>query len=299
MKPIIQKIGFYIFLLFEKILMVLPRGVRRSFFIGLGKFAYIISGRYKKVVRNNLLFIYGDKIDEEFIVKTTKYQFKLLLLNFLYTMESRYDSVEQRAKAVTFVDDEIVRRVQKEGRPIVFITSHYGAWELGGSMLSALIEPVLIVYKKMKNPHFEEYLLSSRKRWKISYVERHGATRAILKQLKSGKAIALLIDTNINKKEAISVDFLNKQVSQIKTTAYFARKFDAAIIPLMIHTDDDKNYTIKFYNEIIAPKTEDESEDIRVSTQMQTDWLTEEIFKKPEPWFWLHRRFKDDYPEIY
>jgi len=49
----------------------------------------------------------------------------------------------------------------------------------------------------------------------------------------------------------------------------------------------------------VPPKTDNEEEDIRISTQMQTDWLSAEILKAPEPWFWLHRRFKDDYPEVY
>jgi len=166
-------------------------------------------------------------------------------------------------------------------------------------MLSALREPIMIVYKKMKNKYFENYLLSSRSKSRIKYVERRGATRGLLKQLRSGGAIALLIDTNVNKREAITVEFLGKPTSQIKTTAYFARKFDAALIPTLVHTDDDENYTIKFYDEIIPPKTDNEEEDIKVSTQMQTDWLSQEILKSPQPWFWLHRRFKDDYPEVY
>nr|WP_321267960.1 lipid A biosynthesis lauroyl acyltransferase [uncultured Sulfurimonas sp.] len=292
-------IGFYAFLLLEKILMILPKKVRKSFFIALGYFAYKVSKRYNKVIRQNLLFVYGDDITEEFIQKISKNAFKQLLLNFLYTMEIRYYSVEELSKKVSFENDEILKKVQEQKRPIIFVTSHYGSWELAGAMLSALREPIMIVYKKMKNKYFEEYLLSSRSKSRMKYAERGGATRAILKQLRSGGAIALLIDTNVNKREAITVNFLDKPTSQIKTTAYFARKFNAALIPALIHTTDDENYTIKFYDEIVPPKTDNEEEDIKVSTQMQTDWLSAEILKAPEPWFWLHRRFKDDYPEIY
>jgi len=214
-------------------------------------------------------------------------------------MEIRYYSIEELAKKVSFVNDEVVKKAQEQNRPIIFVTAHYGSWEFAGAMLSALREPIMIVYKKMKNKHFEEYLLSSRSKSRMEYIERGGATRGILKRLRAGEAIAILIDTNVNKKEAITVDFLGKATSQIKTTAYFGRKFDAALIPALIHTEDDENFVIKFYDEIIPPKTDDAEEDIRVSTQMQTDWLTKEIFKNPKPWFWLHRRFKDDYPEIY
>jgi len=292
-------VGFYLFLALEKFLMLLPRKSRRGFFIALGKFAYLVSKRYKKVVRDNLVFVYGEDVDEEFVIRTTKYQFKLLMLNFLQTIESRYYPVEEMAKKVTFENDEVIKKVQKENRPIIFVTSHYGAWELGGNMLSVTYAPILIIYKKMKNPYFEKYLLSSRAKWKMTYAERHGAMRAILKTLRGGGATAILIDTNVKKDESVKVEFLGHEVSQIKTTAYFARKLNAALIPSLIHTDDDENYTIKFYDEIVPPKTDNEEEDIKVSTQMQTEWLSKEILKKPEPWFWLHRRFKEDYPEIY
>ncbi len=292
-------IGFYLFLLLEKILMLLPQKIRRIFFLGLAHFAYLVSKRYKNVVRANLKFVYGKDVSEEFIQKTTKYAFKLLLLNFLHTMEGRYYSVEKIAKKITFKNEHILQAAQAKKKPIIFVTAHYGAWELAGSMLSALKEPVLIVYKKMKNPLFEKYLLSTRKKFRISYVERHGATKGMLKQMRSGGAIAILIDTNVNSKESIIVDFLGKPIGQIQTTAYFARKFDASLIPVLVHTDDDENYTIEFSEEIIPPKTDNATEDIRISTQMQTEWLTKEIFKSPEPWFWLHRRFKEEYPEIY
>lgn len=291
--------GYKIFLVFEKFLMLLPRKFRKAFFVGLSVFAYTVSRRYKKVVRDNLKFVYGDDIDEKFIKEVSMYSFKQLLLNFMHTMQSRYYSNEELLKYIKFENTEVIKKAQEQKRPIILITSHYGAWELGGAMISAFIEPLLIVYKKMKNKDFQDYLLNSRSKSRITYVERHGATKSILKQLRSNGATAILIDTNIRKKDGVEVDFLGHKTTQLKTTAYFARKLDAAIIPVLIHTKDDENYTIKFYDEIIPPKTDNEEKDIETSVKMQTDWLSKEILKEPKPWFWLHRRWKTDYPEIY
>lgn len=294
-----QLIGFYLFLTLEKFLMLLPRSVRRSFFYFLGDIAYHTNKRYGKVVEQNLRFVFQDSLTNKEIDEIKRYSFKQLLINFLHTMESRYYTPDAITQNITFENLDIVKKAQKEKRPIIFVTAHYGAWELAGRALSYKIEPILIIYKKMKNKYFEKYLLSSREKWKMSYAERHGATRAMMKTLRKGGAMAILIDTNVNKNEAIEVEFLGHKISQIKTTAYFARKYDAALIPALIHTEDDENYTIKFYDTIVPPKTDDEENDLRISMQMQTDWLSEEIRKEPKPWFWLHRRFKEDYPEIY
>ena len=108
-----------------------------------------------------------------------------------------------------------------------------------------------------------------------------------------------MIDTGINKKDGLKVEFMGKFVHQTSTPAYLARKFNAAIIPVIMTTDDEENYTLEFFNEIKVQKSEDEQADILKATQLQADWLTKLITDEPKFWFWIHRRFKSDYPEIY
>lgn len=92
---------------------------------------------------------------------------------------------------------------------------------------------------------------------------------------------------------------MGKSIRQTSTPAYLARKFNAAIIPVTIRTDDEENYTLMLFDEIPVEKTEDEQADIQKATQLQADWLTSLITKEPKFWFWLHRRWKNDHPEIY
>ena len=95
------------------------------------------------------------------------------------------------------------------------------------------------------------------------------------------------------------VEFMGKPLRMTSTPAYLARKFNAAIVPVHIRTDDEENYTIIIHDEIEVQRTDDEKEDIQKATQAQADWLTSIIRKEPKFWFWLHRRWKNDKPEIY
>ena len=67
----------------------------------------------------------------------------------------------------------------------------------------------------------------------------------------------------------------------------------------LLRTDDEENYTLMLFDEIPVERTDDEQADIQKATQLQADWLSELITKEPKFWFWLHRRFKNDHPEIY
>jgi KDO2-lipid IV(A) lauroyltransferase len=103
----------------------------------------------------------------------------------------------------------------------------------------------------------------------------------------------------MNQREGVEINFLGKVTRQTATPAYLARKYNAAIIPVTIRTDDDENYTLMFFDEIKVAKTDNEKEDILNATQAQADWLSKLITNEPKFWFWIHRRWKSEHPYIY
>lgn len=292
-------IGYKIFLGFERLLMLLPHSFRQAFFSSLGTLGYYLSGRYKKVAYQNLEFVFDRKLSQTEMDAIVKYSFKNLALNFLHLMEIRHMSKNEIAKRVKVENMDVIKKIHDEGRPIVYATTHYSSWELGGAAISAFIEPIVAVYKRMKNSTYQEWVLDSRERFGNISLEKSNVIRPLIKHLKEGIGCGILIDTNISHKEGVIVDFLGKPLRQTSTPAYLARKFNAAIVPVTIRTDDDENYTLVIYDEIKVNKTDDEAKDILEATQAQATWLGELITKEPKFWFWLHRRFKNDHPQIY
>ncbi|MFA5461246.1 MAG: lipid A biosynthesis lauroyl acyltransferase [Sulfurimonas sp.] len=291
--------GFKFFLLFEKFLMVMPKKLRKSFFVFLANMAYYLSSRYRNIGFINLDFIYEDTISQEKKKEIIKYSFKNLLLNFLHLMELRHMSKEELEKKVTIKNIEVVHKAHKEGKAIIYVTSHYCAWELGAAAIGNSVESVHAIFKKMKNLDYQNWVLESRSKFSNKSLEKSNVIKPLIKLVKNGQASGILIDTAINQREGVKVDFLGKRVHQSATPAYLARKYNAAIIPTTIKTDDEENYTLIFFDEIVVPISDDEKEDIKKATQLQADWLTKLIFDEPKFWFWIHRRFKSNYPQIY
>lgn len=291
--------GFKLFLLFEKFLMSLPHTTRKSFFVFLGNIAYYFSASSRKTVEQNLNFAFNETMSKDEIKKITKYSFKNLLLNFLHLMELRHTKVEELNKIVTIQNKEIVEKIHKEGRSVIYVTTHYSSWELGGASISAFIEPLGAVYKKMKNKNYENWVLESRSQFGNINLEKTNVIKPLIKLIRAKTASGILIDTKINKREGVEVEFLGKTIRQTSTPAYLARKFNAAIVPVAMRTDDEENYTLMIFDEIQVEKTDDAKADIQKATQLQADWLSELVTKEPKFWFWLHKRFKGEYPHIY
>lgn len=291
--------GFKLFLLFEKFLMIMPKELRKNFFIFLSKVSYAISFKYKKVGFKNLDFVYQDKLSKKEKEDIVKYSFRNLLLNFLHLMEIRHMNENELKEKITVENIEAVQKAHEQNRAVIYITSHYCSWELGGVAVGLFAEPIAAVYKKMKNRDYERWVLESRSRLGNSSLEKSNVIKPLIKLIKEGKGIGILIDTAINKREGVEVEFLGKNVRQTSTPAYLARKYNAAIIPVIVKTVDEEHYTLTFFDEIPTPSTDDEKADIQKATQLQADWLSKVVLEEPKFWFWIHRRFKSEHRHIY
>ena len=291
--------GYKFLLLIENILMQLPHRARKAFFTFLAFIGYKTSKKYRRVVKQNLNYAFDNSMSDEEIDKITRYSFKNLLYNFMHLMEMRHLSREEIGNRVTVVNKEEVERIHKEKRAIIYATPHYCAWELGAAGLAIHAETIAPVYKKLKNRVYEKWLLDARAKFGNTNLEKTNVIKPLIRLIKQGKASAILIDTNINEREGVIVEFMGKPLRMTATPAYLARKFNAAIVPVHIRTDDEENYTIIIADEIKVDKTDNEQEDLQKATQKQADWLSSIIRKEPKFWFWLHRRWKNDKPEIY
>jgi len=291
--------GFKLFLLLEKFLMLLSKKQRKGFFSLVAFLTYKISKKYRNISYINLDYAFDNKLSFEEKDAITRYSFKNLSFNFLHLMELRHISKDELQKKITIQNIEAVEKIHNEGRAIIYVTTHYSSWELGGASIGAFIEPLGAVYRKLKNEAYQDWLLDARKSFGNSNLEKSNVVKPLIRLIKNGKASGLLIDTNINKREGVEVMFMGKPIRQTSTPAYLARKFNAAIIPVTMRTDDEENYTLMLFDEIVVEKTDNQEADILKATQLQADWLTEIITKEPKFWFWLHRRWKSDNPEIY
>jgi len=291
--------GYKALLILEKILMALPASLRKGFFSFLAWIAYTFSKKYQKIVHANLDFAFDNKLSNEEKDAITRYSFKNLLFNFMHLMEMKKMSKEEFKQKVSVKNFDIVQKALDANKPIVYLTPHYSSWELAGASLAVYAKPATLVYKHLKNREYEDWLLEARGHFGNKSVEKTNVLKKLLRLVKNKEAIGILIDTKIPKNEGVEVKLFGKKAYQSPVPAFLARKFDAVIIPAIIRTDDEEHYEVIFFDPIENIKTEDEKADIAAMTQAQATWLTEVITKEPKFWFWLHKRFKGEYPEIY
>lgn len=290
-------IGFRLFLLFDALLMSLPSSWRKHFFFFVAKLAYFFDRNRKQVIRQNLTFAFGDTLSENERSEIERYCYKNLALNFLQVMENRRNDRSYLASKVSFKNPEVVNRLLEEKKGIIFISAHYGNWEIGATALADLIAPTLSIYKSLNNKAFEPYMIESRANHRMFMVEKSGALKHLSRTLKKSESVSLMIDQASNERSGVKVNFFGHPTYHSSTPALLSQKYNVPIVGLYITTDDEENYTITF-EEPIEVKGDDEASIIE-ATQRQADGLEKMIRGNPKFWFWCHKRWKGEYKEIY
>ena len=231
------------------------------------------------------------------IVKQVFHNFGFYLADFLLSYEL---DVEGMRRKVRIENDDVFRQLRAEGQPVILITAHHCNWELIPKALGSHYGHFVGVGEKLRNsPKLTEMLNAYRAKHQVTMLPKRGAYRGMVRALKAGEVLGLVIDQNTSEKEAAIINFFGHPARHTPSVARLARKTGAVVIPAFIHTRDHRSYTLRFEDPLIPPVSDDEEADILAATQLQAS-ITEKIIREnPTEYFWFHQRFKGTFPHIY
>jgi len=254
----------------------------------IANFLFMIDKRRKKVVFSNLDLVFPD-IDYIKKEKLAKKVYENLVFNVFELIKNRNISKEKLSQKVEFVGlDKVEKYLNK---PVVFISAHYGNWEMMPLILGGLLGiPMTVVVRNLDNKFLNNFFKTNRERFNIETIDKKGALKGLMKALKENRSIGIFVDQNTAKNEGLDVEMFGLKALHTPSAALIAKKFDVPIIPVFIQRD--KKYKIIFKEPILE-------KDIQKSVELQSKVIEEMIKEKPEEWYWFHRRFKHYYEEKY
>ncbi|MYA32318.1 MAG: lysophospholipid acyltransferase family protein [Gemmatimonadales bacterium] len=166
------------------------------------------------------------------------------------------------------------------------VAGHLGNWELGGAAVRALGVRVTAVVQRQRGA-FGRRLRDLRARLGLDVLDRDAAARPALDALRSGRILALVADQHA-RRGSVPIDFLGRPAW---TSLAPARLCLAADVPLFFAAlvRDPTGYRI-VHEEIdgAGSRPGDPAE----VTKRWVRALEREIERRPEQYFWFHRRWK-------
>lgn len=171
------------------------------------------------------------------------------------------------------------------GRPVLFVTGHYGNHEAPRQVLTRMGHRIGGLYKPMRNPYFNaHYVRTMTEMSGPVFPKGARGTRGFVRHLKSGGMATLLFD--VHDSDGVALPFLGRPALTSTSAAGLALRFDAALIPYFgIRAPDGLGFSV----ELDAPIAHGDPVEM---TRAMTRSLEARIEADPRQWFWVHRRWK-------
>jgi Kdo2-lipid IVA lauroyltransferase/acyltransferase len=277
---------------FIKILGLMPRSLSRAFAIGLGQLFYLLHFRLRQVGMRNLEMVFPEKSLAE----------RRRILRGVFTSLGR-----QLAELCRFpkytpdnVDDVVVydglenyERAYAQGKGVLFLTAHFGGWELSAFAHSLHGHWLHIVMRPMDNEYLDRLLQRYRTLYGNKTVAKDDFVRGLLGAMKAGETVGILMDTNMTPPQGIFVDFFGIPACTASGLARIALRTDAAVVPGFTIWDPALGkYRLRFEPALELIRTGHLEADIAANTQMFTQVIEDYVREYPDQWLWVHRRRK-------
>lgn len=294
-------LGLYYALRF--LVKISPKCVLKGFLKSLASAFYHLDKKHTNIMRVNLKICFASLKDDEIerLIKKNYYNFALFGAEFLLNQNT---TKEQILSKISFENEELFNSVLSQNRPIIVQTAHYGNWELFSLAMAARYGAVSIIGRALDSAKMNEILSANRTRFDIELIEKKSAVKQALKALNNRRLLGILVDQNTAKNEGLECEFFSHKIMHTHAASVFASKSGAIIIPAFIERNESKDdsFKIVFYEPIdmqVLSQNRSKEEALRLATQAQSDATAAQISKKPDEYFWMHKKFKCFYENNY
>jgi KDO2-lipid IV(A) lauroyltransferase len=257
----------------------------------LGTLFYTVDRKHRRVAAGNVAAAFPSRTaaERKRIVRQAFQHFGRLLFQLLKFSTLPADEMLSR---VEFEGEEHVRFAYAQGRGVLFVTGHFGFWELQAMVHALQLQPMTVLARALDNRPLNELLERMRTRTGNSVIYRQGTIRRVMRLLQSNESVGILIDQHIQSRDAIYVDFFDRPAATTSVVAALALRTGTPVIPLFALPIGAGRYRM-IYEHSVEPPAEDAPNRVHEFTQRCTDVLEMYVRRNPELWLWMHRRWRD------
>jgi KDO2-lipid IV(A) lauroyltransferase len=274
-----------------RLLGLLPRGVARMLCGVIAAGSYCVWPRLRQVGLFNLRLAFPDWTERQRrqTLFGTFRGFGRMMADFASFPRLNRTNLGQ---LIVYDGFEHYARAVEQGRGVIFLTAHFGNWELSSFAHSLYGHTINFTVRPMDNPLLDEIITRYRCLSGGRPIDKNDFARRALQALKRGEAVGVLMDTNMLPGEGIFVEFFGRLACTTSAPARLARKTGAALVlGLTLWDSELGKYRLRFEPVDWIPGA-DAEEEIRINTANFTRRIEECIRRHPDQWFWVHRRWK-------
>lgn len=274
------------------LLGVLPRPLSRAAGVGLARLAFLLRPPLRRTCQFNLRLAFPewDARERRRVIRKMVRNIGWMAAEFSQFPRYRRETIE---RIVVLDGFENFAAAERQGKGVLFLTGHTGAWELAPFAHALYGHPLHFLVRPLDNSRVDALVNRYRCLAGNRPIEKNRAARAMLSILRSGGTVGILIDQNTSLEEGVFVDFFGVPACTTTGLARVALHTDAPVVPGFIYWDERmRKYRLRFEPAVELIRTGDPERDIVENTARFTKVVENYIREHPDQWLWVHKRWK-------
>ena len=250
----------------------------------------------RQVVLDNLRRVYGDAVDEAEIERLAQAHYGhlgRLLWEFLWFP---WLSQRRRLAMVRVENLEALLAAHGQAKGVLILTGHFGNFEVATAAGLAQFPAAQGRFHFVRRPIRPEWLdrLVTRRFRKAGFgvLPKRGGLDAILDRLGAGDLVVFPFDQHASRKDGVLVEFFGHPAGTFRSLAVIALTTGAPVVPASSWREPDGQHVLRFEAPLTPIEHADANEAIRLNSRAYNRALERMIVRRPEQWWWVHRRWK-------
>ena len=288
LKYLIEAIFIYVLFFLFRILGIRLSRKFSSFL--LVRFGFLF--RKKEIIKNNILKVFKQYSDTEIdkLIKKMWSNYGLTFAEYVFLDKFRFNKLPK--SHIEISGEEILVKVKKAGKPVIFISAHLANFEIMAMELEKKNINLAAIYRPLNNFFLNPFMVYLRKKYLCKKQVKKGliGTRETINYIKNNNSIALMVDQRVGESERYP--FFGVPAHTTTIPAQLALKYDLEIIPIFLERKEENFFKMEIQQPINYEKTLNSDEDKKNITIEINRIIEQMILKNPSQWIWTHSRWK-------
>jgi Kdo2-lipid IVA lauroyltransferase/acyltransferase len=274
----------------------LPLGLARWLGAGFGRLGFAVAGGERRKALKSLARAFPEKSDTERQALARACFRHLGMAAFEMGAIAAVDRRLEEWVRWPEEDRRVLEAALARGRGVVFVSGHVGNWELLARRVARAGFPSQSIAKETNEPRLTALVGRFRARGGVRSIWRgqEGAARAMLRALKSGEILGLLIDQD-TRVQSLFVPFFGHLAATPRAAADLALRTGAAVVVGFCQREGE-GYRLWMEEVPFQPGADREADALALTASL-SERIEAAIRRAPEQWVWMHQRWKTRPPE--
>lgn len=282
----LQVAGYWVWRLGSVLAQRAPARLAYAGAIVGGELAYLLWAEKRRITKRNFAVVLGRPVDDREVARTARRSFR----NFAkYVTEiMRFPSLRlaDLERLVAIDGWEHLRGALARRRGLIFVSIHFGNFEIGGARIADEI-PLNVIADDLENQRLMDLLVGNRAHKNISIHSPDGAARKVLQALRRNEMVGLMMDLGprVASLDNVETTFFGTPALFPTAAANLARVSGAPIVVAAVVRERDNTFRGIALPPILVERTGEAARDIERATQAIAASLEQFVRGWPDQWY--------------